>query len=99
MTSINYPVDNMRLTARKIRDDATNHLQQHETHWSQVQACISPLPGFMQSSLNLVLSKYDQRLRQSFQAQMDYATWLEGAANTMNGLDQDVSKSFKGFSF
>jgi hypothetical protein len=48
----------------------------------------------MQSALRLVLEPHDKRLRQSFQGQLDFSIWLENAANTMNGLDENISQLF-----
>lgn len=95
MSEISYPIDAMHETAQKIRTNASNSLGNHEMHWHQVQISISPLPGFMRAALNLVLEPYDKRLRQSFQSHMDFADWLDQAATTMNGLDQDISQSLQ----
>jgi hypothetical protein len=94
MSEFNYPIDSMLATAQKIRTNANNALTEHEKYWQLVQNCISPLPGFMQSALRLVLEPHDKRLRQSFQGQLDFSIWLENAANTMNGLDENISQLF-----
>ena len=88
-----YSTEAMRATARKIRTNAQNGLNTHNQHWHQLQSSISSLPGFIQSLFNLVLKPHDQSIRDSFQWQMDYATQLEQAANsleTIEGLLADV---------
>lgn len=92
--TISYPPDAMRTTAGKIRNNATTALNNHESYWSLIQTCISPLPGFMQSALNAVLNPHNERLRASFQWQMDYADLLEKAAGEMEAQDNTTKRSF-----
>ncbi|MBV9691260.1 MAG: hypothetical protein JO202_16290 [Ktedonobacteraceae bacterium] len=92
--AISYPTDRILQTAAKIRTNAHNAIDQHNRHWQQVQDCISPLPGFMQSLLRFVLEPHDKRLRESFQWQLDYADRLEVAAGRLVTLEGQITHSF-----
>ena len=95
MSEIRYPVEAMHSTAKSMRDNAYSALSQHDTTWRFIRYCVSPLPGFMQSILNNVLDPYDYRLRQSYQLQIDFANWLDYAATSMNGINQDIAHVFR----
>lgn len=95
MSNISYSTDSMRATAQKIRANASTALSDHTKYWNMVQNCLSPLPGFVQSAFYNVLNPHDERLRASYQWQMEVADRLEQAANHMDGLDSDLTKSFQ----
>jgi hypothetical protein len=94
-TSINYPIPKMRQTAGNIMSNANNSLAQHETAWSKLQQYIGRFPGFMQEPIRAVLSAYENRLRASYQWQIDYAQALSTSADTMDDADTSISDSFQ----
>ncbi len=95
MDKIVYPITTMRATAQQIRTNATNSLCNHEQTWQRLQNCLAPLPGFIQAAFNIVLNTHNQRLRASFQWQIDLATRLEESANAMEKVDQSRAQSFQ----
>jgi hypothetical protein len=94
MDKIVYPVAVMHTTAQQIRTNALSSLSTHEQKWQLVQHCLLPLPGFLSSAVNALLEPHDQRLRASYQWQMDLATRLDQAASAMAEADQRGGQSF-----
>jgi hypothetical protein len=75
--------------------DAGTAMMEHDAKWARIQSFIASFPGFMQGTIMGVLSPYAQRLRDSYQWQIDFANTLLDAANMADTTNQDVANSFK----
>lgn len=92
---MSYPIEHMYTTVDNIMSNASTSLTQHEIAWSNVQRYIDRFPYFMQGPVRAVLSAYEQRLRQSYEWQVEYAKALKDATDTAAGVEQDVYTSFR----
>src|SRR5215469_603142 len=91
---MSYPLTRMLETASQIITNATNSLAEHDSAWKKVEAYVQTFPGFMQGAVMTVLVPYANRLRASYQWQLDLATTLIDGVTTMEGADSDVANSF-----
>ncbi|MBA2285158.1 MAG: hypothetical protein H0W02_06735 [Ktedonobacteraceae bacterium] len=92
--AIFYPLDRMREAAAKILVNAGEAQQSHNAAWAKVQSYVQSFPGFMQGPIMTVLSRYDARLRASYQWQLDFANTLFDAADAMDTTDNNIADSF-----
>jgi len=81
-------------TASQIITNATNSLAEHDSAWKKVEAYVQTFPGFMQGAVMAMLVPYANRLRASYQWQLDLATALIDGVTAMQGTDSNVASSF-----
>src|SRR5215471_15475976 len=91
---MSYPFERMLEAASQLITNANNSLTEHDSAWKKVEAYVQTFPGFMQGAVMTVLVPYANRLRASYQWQLDLATTLIDGVTTMEGADSDVANSF-----
>ena len=91
---MSYPLARMLETASQIITNANNSLTEHDSAWKKVEAYVQTFPGFMQGAVMAMLVPYANRLRASYQWQLDLATTLIDGVTSMEGADSDVANSF-----
>ncbi|SRR5579883_1715209 len=91
---IQYPIDLMCSVASKVLAETSLALDQYDAHWKQVQTYLHTLPGVLQGPFKDLLTQHEQRLRASYQWQIDFASALFSAIDAIEGTDEDVSQQF-----
>jgi hypothetical protein len=92
---IQYPLDQMREVAATILAQADYDQFQHDQAWQQVVALIqNRFDPTLHEALFSLLKPYADRLRSSYDWQIDLATGLFNAVDLMDTSDQDIATSF-----
>lgn len=90
-----YPIDHMREIAAKILIQAGEFQGQHELTWTAIQNFLyDELDKRWQPILLECLQPYAERLKASFDWQIDLASALYDAADAIEGTDTSTAQSF-----
>lgn len=92
-----FPTRRMIDTAKNMIANANNALYEHELAWAHIQRYIDSFPSFMQQPVRAVLSAYEQRVRASYQWQIDAANALAAGAGSASETDTQIAASFTGY--
>ncbi len=91
---MSYPIDLLREVAAKILANASLGLDEHTTAWQKTQSYVDANPA-LRPFMDAVLVQHEQHLRASYQWQLDLASALFAAIDTVEGADNDVAQSFR----
>ena len=91
-----YPIEHMRQTAAAILTKADLAQQQHDIAYAKIKSEIEHdlLPELQKDVLD-VLKRYSERVRASYDWQMNLASALFSAIDVMVGTDEEIGKTFK----
>ena len=90
-----YPVEHMRETAAKILAKASSAQAQHDTTWQQIQNYVSQnFDPRMQSTVLDCLKPYADRLRATYNWQIDFASALFTTVDAITSVDEQGAQSF-----
>jgi hypothetical protein len=89
----NYPVDLLSQAAARILVDANQALDQHQTLWNQVQAFLHEHD--IDGKMAAVLIPHEQRMRESYNWQIQLASSIFSAIELATAADDSVASSFK----
>ncbi|GCE06637.1 hypothetical protein [Dictyobacter aurantiacus] len=90
-----YPFDTMRTVAATILSNVSIALSEHEIAWKKAQDYVQSLPDPLQPAFMDVLNKHQQRIRDSYKWQEDFAGALFNAIDTVSNTDSNISTSFQ----
>lgn len=89
-----FPLDHMRETAAKILVQASDAQTQHDALWQQIQDYVQDFdPGWQQTVMDC-LKPYADRLRASYDWQLNLASALFDAVDAIEGNEDNTSQLF-----
>lgn len=91
--TLNYPIDLLTQVAARILGDATAALEQHQTLWRQVQEFLRE--NDVDGKMEAVLRPHEQRMRDSYNWQMQLASSLFSAIDAITENEDTLAKSFQ----
>ena len=90
-----YPVEHMRETAAKILVEASYAQAQHDVIWQQIQNYVyQNFDPTMQGTALDCLKPYADRLRATYNWQIDFASALFTAVDAITSVDDQAAQSF-----
>lgn len=89
-----FPIDHMRETAAKILVLASNTQAQHDTLWQQIQNYVQDFNPDWQPTVVECLKPYADRLRSTYDWQMNLASALFDAIDALEGNEDNTSQAF-----
>jgi hypothetical protein len=90
--SILYPIDLMRQVAAKLLVQADVAQQEHDRIYAQVQSFLEA--NDVDGTMAAVVKPHAQRMRDSYEWQIQLASTLFDAIDAMENTDQNVSQRF-----
>ncbi len=93
-TGNSYPLDLIRQVAAQIGIDAGKAQQQHDDNWRAVQSYLDTLPGILRDHFRDLLNRHQQRLRASYQWQLDFANALFQVAQAIDDAEHGIQDLF-----
>lgn len=89
-----YPVDHMRETAAKVLVNASNAQSHHDAVWQQIQSHVyRNFDPTMQETVIACLKPYADRLRASYDWQLNFASALFDAVDAISTTEGNVTQS------
>ena len=92
---IRYPIDTMRSVTAMIVVNIDMALIQHEAAWKKAQNYVDSLPEPLQPAFMDALNKHQQRIRDSYQWQQDFAQALLSAADAADDTESSITAAFQ----
>jgi hypothetical protein len=92
---IRYPIDTLRSVAATIAVNVDMALISHEAAWKQAQDYVHSLPEPLQPAFMDALNKHQQRIRDSYQWQQDFAKALVSAADAADDTESSITAAFQ----
>ncbi len=90
-----YPVDSMRETAAKILTKASFAQAQHDIAWQQTQSYVQQnFDARMVGTILDCLKPYADRLRATYDWQIDFASALFTAVDAITSVEHQAAQSF-----
>jgi hypothetical protein len=90
-----YPIDSMREAAAQILAKASYAQSQHDTTWQQIQNYVyQNFDPQMQSAVLDCLKPYADRLRATYDWQIDFASALFTTVDAITSVDDQAAQSF-----
>ena len=90
-----YPVEHMREAAAQILVQASNAQSQHDITWQQIQNYIQQnFDAKMVGTLLDCLTPYANRLRATYNWQIDFASALFTTVDAITSVDDQAAQSF-----